>query len=100
MPPSSPCPCYDMNTSSTILSLSDKSVPPLVITTSVFHISVKEIFILSLVLLLLVYSVVAFLKHWNKNYRDVNHFPHFSQSDSQLIQTGQITPNLNSILIL
>ena len=51
------------------------------VTTSVFNVSMKEIYILSLFLALLVYSVVAFLKHWNKNYRNVNYLPHFTEGE-------------------
>ena len=69
--------------------IQNQSEPPMIITTSDFHVSFKEVFILSLMLLLLVYSVVSFLKNWNKNYRDINHFPHFSEDDSQLIDSGQ-----------
>ena len=60
-----------------------KSDSNICITTSVFNVSMKELFILSLFFLLLVYSVAAFLKHWNKNYRNVNYFPHFSQEATQ-----------------
>ena len=66
----------------------EQSDPPLVITTSDFNVSVKEIFILCLFLLLLFYSFVSFLKNWNKNYRDINHFPQFSEEDSQFIESG------------
>ena len=58
--------------------------PPFCITTSAFGVSAKEVFILSLILLLLVYSVVAFLKHWNKNYRNINYSPHFSEAEAHL----------------
>ena len=58
------------------------------VTTSEFLVSGKEIFILSLIFLLLIYSVVAFLKHWNKNYRNINHLPHFSEEHAN-IETGK-----------
>ena len=32
----------------------------------------KELVILGLVLLLLVYSILAFLNNWKKNYRDIS----------------------------
>ena len=51
--------------------------PPLVIPTSVFEVSVKEIFILSLFFILLLYAVISFLTQWNKNYREINHIPFY-----------------------
>ena len=44
--------------------------PPLVISTSVFEVSVKELFILSLFFILLLYAVISFLTQWNKLQRN------------------------------
>ena len=54
------------------------------ITTSPLQVSVKELFILSLIFILLIYSVLAFLRHWNKNYRNVNHLPQFSEAERRI----------------
>merc|ERR1719361_944718 len=37
----------------------------------------KEVFILVLFFLLLLYSVISFLSQWNKNYREINHLPYY-----------------------
>ena len=37
----------------------------------------KEVFILILFFLLLLYSVISFLSQWNKNYREINHLPYY-----------------------
>ena len=42
------------------------------------HVSFKEMFILFLFFLLLMYSVLSFLHNWNKNYRSINHLPYYS----------------------
>ena len=85
MAPSSPCTCCDPDI---VTETNNDTSIPLVITTSVFKVSLKEIFILILFLLLLFYSVASFLKNWNKNYRDVNYFPQFPGADSEIIETG------------
>ena len=56
--------------------------PPLIITTSEFSINLKEIIILSLMLLLLIYSIVTFLNRWSKNYRDINQGPYYTETDA------------------
>ena len=85
MAPSPPCTCCDPDLFTEINN--DTSIP-LVITTSVFQVSVKEIFILILFTLLLLYAVASFLKNWNKNYRDVNYLPQFPGADSEIIEAG------------
>ena len=85
MAPSSPFTCCDPDL---VTEINNNTYIPLVITTSVLQVSVKEIFILILFLLLLFYSVASFLKNWNKNYRDVNYFPQFPGADSEIIETG------------
>ena len=51
--------------------------PPLVIPTSSLEVSVKELFILSLFFILLMYAIISFLTQWNKNYREINHLPYY-----------------------
>ena len=51
--------------------------PPLVIPTSTLDVSVKELFILSLFFILLLYAVISFLTQWNKNYREINYLPYY-----------------------
>ena len=67
--------------------------PPMVITTSEFNIHMKEIVILSLFFLLLVYSVVTFLTKWSKNYRDtggsINQTPYYSTEDEENLSSGE-----------
>ena len=46
-------------------------------------VSGKEAFILILFFLLLLYSVVTFLKSWNKNYRDINHLPFYTMCEDK-----------------
>merc|ERR1711953_581273 len=45
--------------------------PPLIIRTSEFSISTKEIVILSLLLFLVVYSITMFINNWRRNYTDI-----------------------------
>ena len=51
--------------------------PPLVIHTSSREVSVKELFILSLFFILLMYAIISFLTQWNKNYREINYLPYY-----------------------
>jgi len=51
--------------------------------TSSLKVSGKEAFILFLFFLLLLYSVVTFLKSWNKNYRDINHLPFYTMCEDK-----------------
>ena len=69
----SPCGCCleEENSSTTLL-------PPFKVTTSELSISVKEIVILSMVFFLLIYSVLSFLTHWKKNYRDISHHSQYT----------------------
>ena len=55
----------------------EQSIPPFKITTSDFDISGKEIFILTLFFILLLYSILSFLAQWSKNYREINHLPYY-----------------------
>ena len=70
----SPCGCCleEENSSSTL-------VPPFRVTTSELSISVKEIVILSMIFFLLIYSVLAFLRNWKKNYRDISRHAQFTE---------------------
>ena len=80
------CPCCNtstVTTESTNYIKSETTDPPLVITTSDFNIHVKEIIILSLIFLLLVYAVVTFLNNWSKNYRDLNQAPFYSHAEAE-----------------
>ena len=54
--------------------------------TSGTDVKLKELFILGLFFALLFYSIISFMKIWNKTYRDVGAFYHFEQprkNDSQ-----------------
>ena len=68
--------------------------PPLLVTTSEFSIKLKEIIILSLVFLLLLYSVTTFLNKWSKSYRQINQIPYYSAD-----QTEELSPGMKSNLI-
>ena len=57
-------------------------------------VSGKEAFILILFFLLLLYSVVTFLKSWNKNYRDINHLPFYTMCEDKT----SIAPGCNLFL--
>ena len=46
-------------------------------------VSGKEAFILVLFFLLLFYSIISFLKSWNKNYRDINHLPFYTMCEEK-----------------
>ena len=52
------------------------SSPEMKMTTSIFSVSLKETVILLLIFLLLLYSILSFLKSWNKNYRDITTLPY------------------------
>ena len=56
------------------------------------HVSFKEMFILFLFFLLLMYSVLSFLHNWNKNYRSINHLPYYST----FINASEIGINFSS----
>ena len=58
------------------------------------QVSGKEAFILFLFFLLLLYSVVTFLKSWNKNYRDINHLPFYTMCEDKT----SIAPGCNFFL--
>ena len=61
-------------------------------------VSGKEAFILILFFLLLLYSVVTFLKSWNKNYRDINHLPFYTMCEEKnSIAPGEQTLVSNSV---
>ena len=64
--------------------------PPIIITTSMLTVSVKEIFILLLIFLLLLYSIISFLSNWSKNYREINHLPYYAIAleDTEQLPTG------------
>ena len=51
--------------------MSTTQYPPKV-TTSGTDIRTKEVVLVSMALLLLVFSLCLFFKHWKKNYRDIN----------------------------
>ena len=70
---------------------SNDSFSQSMVTTSQFSVSFKEIFILLLFLLLLLYSIVSFLNNWNKNYRGINHVPFYATylEDGQGLETGE-----------
>ena len=87
----SPCGCCleEENSSTTLL-------PPFRVTTSELSISVKEIVILSMIFFLLIYSVLSFLAHWKKNYRDISHHSQYtamaaSSSQASLLSEEQLS---------
>jgi hypothetical protein len=92
MAPSSPCTCCDPGI---VAEINNNTSIPFIITTSALQVSVKEIFILILFLLLLLYAVASFLKNWNKNYRDINYFPQFPGADSDIMETGHTVTKTN-----
>lgn len=53
--------------------------PPFKVTTSEFDVSVKELTILGMIFLLLIYSILAFLNNWKKNYRDISSSCQYTQ---------------------
>ena len=78
------------NSSTTLL-------PPFRVTTSELSISVKEIVILSMIFFLLMYSVLSFLTHWKKNYRDISHHSQYcaaldnTSSQASLLEEDQLS---------
>ena len=59
------CSCNDLANITT--NIADQSI----------QVRPKEVFILVLFFLLLLYSVISFLSQWNKNYREINHLPYY-----------------------
>ena len=88
----SPCQCcmQEENSSTTLL-------PPFRVTTSELSISMKEIVILSMIFFLLIYSVLSFLTHWKKNYRDISHHSQYcaaltsTSSQASLLSEEQLS---------
>ena len=78
---SSLCPCNCSSEAAVILQNSSEAgsvkPPSYAIATSAFDVSVKEVFILTLFFVLLLYAIVSFLTQWNKNYREINHLPYY-----------------------
>jgi len=70
--PCSCCCCSTTDSDNSNTSLTQTQVPPFMVTTSEFSISIKEIVILGLVFLLFIYSIFSFLHNWKKNYRDIS----------------------------
>ena len=70
---------------------SNTSFSQTMIPTSNFSVSFKEIFILFLFLLLLLYSIVTFLHNWSKNYRGINHVPYYAtcKDDGRGVENGE-----------
>ena len=46
-------------------------------------VSFKEMFIMFLFCVLLLYSIISFFNNWSKNYRGINHLPYYAGSYSQ-----------------
>ena len=89
-PSPSPCSCcssppspYSSSQSTDTAEYTVSTEPSITINTSDFNIHVKEIIILGLIFLLLIYSVVIFLKRWSKNYRDINQVPYYSSQEHE-----------------
>ena len=57
--------------------------PDRIVNTSEFTIRFKEIFILSLFFLLMIYSFVTFYMSWSKNYKEINYVPNISTTDQE-----------------
>ena len=92
-----PCPCcgrqnftLHRETDSSPEEQNEDADPPIIITTSMLSVSLKEIFILLLIFLLLLYSIISFLSNWSKNYRDINHLPYYAVAleDTEQLSTG------------
>ena len=71
------CPCNKSLNFSGNGGSEDNLIPPFSISTSAFEVSLKEICILAMFFILLLYSIITFLTQWNKNYRDINHLPYY-----------------------
>ena len=85
MPPSSSFTCHDEENIKDSISIESIPLnPTIIITTSEFNVSVKEVFILGLFFLLMIYSFVSFYKSWNKNYGEFSHIPNLSREDSDI----------------
>ena len=95
MPPSSappPCPCCPVvKTEETEYNITE---PPFIINTSDFTIHVKEVFILGLIFLLLIYSLVIFFNRWSKNYRDITQTPYYSTQEEEQCSGGKMNPKI------
>ena len=76
--------CQQMNPNET-----STLYPPFKVTTSEFDVSAKEVTILSMIFLLLIYSIFAFLNNWKKNYRDITSISQYNQL-SQHNNTSEI----------
>ena len=78
---SSLCPCNCSSEAAVTLQNSSEAgsvkPPSYAIATSAFDVSVKEVFILTMFFVLLLYAIVSFLTQWNKNYREINHLPYY-----------------------
>ena len=80
------CPCCGMGpanlvNTSFLPGTADPADPTSLVRSSGVSVSVKEGVILSLVFLLLLYSVLAFLHSWKKNYRDIYSNPLYSAQE-------------------
>ena len=87
------CPCCNHSNFGNTQSLSNFTTSPeMKMTTSIFSVSVKEIVILLLIFLLLLYSIISFLKSWNKNYRDISNLPYHAicLEDTPHMAAGQL----------
>ena len=81
------------------------SDPPFLIKTSEFSIKLKEIIILGLIFLLLLYSILTFLSKWSKSYRQINQIPYYSTDQEEQLSPGKkgseskvkvITPDISA----
>jgi len=63
---------------STVASAMQDSFSPPHIRMSGTEIRPKEVVLILLALALLVFSIWLFLKHWSKNYRDINSLPYYA----------------------
>ena len=81
------CTCCASSPFPSTPEVSQSAEPSLLVTTSEFSVKLKEIIILSLIFLLLLYSVITFLKKWSKSYRQINQIPYYSANQAEELDT-------------
>ena len=86
---SSPCTCCES------LPPASKN-PSTIVTTSGLSIRIKEVIILSLVFLLLLYSIILFLNKWSKSYRQIIQPPFQYPDQDDLSADGKLSTKLEN----
>ena len=98
---SSPTSCTCCAPSSSTSPAPEGSDPPFLIKTSEFSIKLKEIIILGLIFLLLLYSILTFLSKWSKSYRQINQIPYYSTHQEEQLSPGkkEVSVSNNSLYL-